>query len=146
MSIEHNVALVRRAVEEIWNRGALEVADVVFAADYVNHNGLIPDLVRGPEAIKISVTLYRTAFPDLQIMVEELIAEQDTVMLRWTAHSTPMAALTASPPRETRSTITGLTVIHLAGGQVVESWTHWDRMRVLERLGLIPPGGCRELR
>ena len=51
------------AVEAIWNRGALEAADALFAPDYVNHGGLIPDLVRGPEAIKVGVALYRTAFP-----------------------------------------------------------------------------------
>ena len=65
MAEAQNAALVRRAVEEIWNRGQLDLADVLFAADYVNHAGLIPDLVRGPEAIKISVAFYRTAFPQL---------------------------------------------------------------------------------
>ena len=50
---EHNAGLVRRAVEEIWNGGDLALADVLFAPDYVNHGGLIPDLVRGPEAIKV---------------------------------------------------------------------------------------------
>ena len=63
MATEHNVALVRHAVEAIWNRGELEAADAVFAPDYVNHGGLITDLVRGPEAIKVSVALYRRAFP-----------------------------------------------------------------------------------
>src|SRR5919109_2020826 len=96
MPAEQNAALVRRAVEEIWNGGDLDLADVLFALDYVNHDGLIPDLVRGPEAIKISVALYRTAFPDLQITVEELIAEGETVVLYWTARRTPSGELTSS--------------------------------------------------
>lgn len=52
MAEAHNAVLVRRVVEEIWNRGKLDVADVLFASDYINHAGLIPDFVRGPEAIK----------------------------------------------------------------------------------------------
>ena len=85
MRAEQQVALVRRAVEAIWNRGELDVADVLFATDYVNHDGLITDLVHGPEAIKVSVALYRTAFPDLQLTVDDLTAEGDTVLLHWTA-------------------------------------------------------------
>ena len=66
MSSSNNEALVRRAVESIWNRGDLDLADELFAPDYVNHHGLIADVVRGPEAIKVSAALYRLAFPDLR--------------------------------------------------------------------------------
>ena len=72
MDAERNGAAVRRAVEAIWNRGALEAADALFAPDYVNHGGLIPDLVRGPEAIKVSAALYRAAFPGLHVAVDDL--------------------------------------------------------------------------
>jgi len=134
MAEEHNAALVRRAVEEIWNRGEIDVADVLFAADYVNHAGLIPDLLRGPKAIKISLALYRTAFPDLQITVDELTAKRDTVLLRWTARRAPLASSTA---RATQGTLTGIIVSRCAGGQIVESWIHWDQAGVLDQLGLI---------
>src|SRR5690348_11930832 len=80
MADELNRAVVRRVVEEIWNRGQLEVADEVFAPAYVNHDGLITDLVRGPEAIKISVALYRLAFPNLEITIDHLLADQGRVL------------------------------------------------------------------
>ena len=67
MSASANEAVMRTAIEAIWNRGDLDVADDVFAADYVNHDGLIADLVRGPEAIKISAALHRLAFPGLHV-------------------------------------------------------------------------------
>jgi SnoaL-like polyketide cyclase len=127
-----NAALVRRAVVEIWNRGKLDLADVLFAADYVNHAGLIPDFVRGPEAIKISVVFYRTAFPNFHITMDELTAKRDAVVLRWTARS-------SAPQR----TLKGIIVSRCAGGQIVESWTHWDQAGVLEQLGIHragPPG------
>jgi predicted ester cyclase len=139
MGEQDNAALVRRAVATIWNQGDLAAADGVFAADYVNHNGLIPDLIRGPEAIKVSVALYRIAFPDLHITVDQLIADGDTAMLRWSAHRTAVAKPGGGDQREPRESFTGRMVLRLAGGQIVESWTDWDQMDVLARLGLNVP-------
>ena len=68
------MAVVRRAVEEVWNQRDLDVADALFAPDYINHGGLIPDLVQGPEMIKISVALFRTAFPDFWITADDVIS------------------------------------------------------------------------
>ena len=72
MSASVNETLVRQAIEVIWNRGDLDAADELFAPGYVNHYGLIADLVLGPEAIKVSAALYRVAFPGLHVTVEEL--------------------------------------------------------------------------
>jgi predicted SnoaL-like aldol condensation-catalyzing enzyme len=127
MAEAHNVVLVRRAVEEIWNQGELAMADLLFASDYVNHAGLIPDLVRGPEAIKISVMFYRTAFPELQITIDELTAKRDAVVLRWTAHG-----------NAPQGTLSGILVSRIAHGQIAESWVQWDQAGVLERFGIEP--------
>jgi predicted ester cyclase len=83
----------------------------------------------------MSVALYRTAFPDLQITVEDLVAEGDTVVLRWSACS---PAGTGEQAR-----LTGLTRSRLAAGKIAESWTCWDRRRVLSRLEQIPPTEAR---
>lgn len=110
MAESHNAALVRCAVEEIWNRGQLDVADVLFASDYSNHAGLIPDLIRGLEAIKISVAFHRPAFPGFQVAIDALTAKRDAVLLRWTARSEPA-----------QGTLTGIRVCRCAGGQIAES-------------------------
>src|SRR6266700_395262 len=65
-------SLIHRVIDEIWNAGDLDLADELFGAAYVNHGGLIPDLVPGPEGVKFSVALYRTAFPDLQLCADDL--------------------------------------------------------------------------
>jgi predicted ester cyclase len=127
---------VRRAVEHIWNRGELDLADSLFAAAYVNHGGLISDLVHGPEAIKISVVLFRTAFPEVRVTIEGLTTEWDTVDLRWTAESTPSNAR----PGERRGRLTGTTRSSLAHGKIVESWTVWDHASALRRLHVVPLG------
>jgi hypothetical protein len=121
MSAGDGAALVRRAVEEIWNRGDLALGDALFGPTYVNHEGVIADLVRGPEAIKISVALYRAAFPALHVTIEDLVAAGDRVALRWTTR-------VQAPPEETAGDdapgmVTGMTLCRLAGGQIVETWT-----------------------
>lgn len=138
MSASPNEALVRRAIDAIWNRGALDVADALFAPDYVNHHGLITDLVLGPEAIKISAALYRLAFPDLYVTVEELSTNVDTVMVRWTARRGSTGDHEGGAFTANQKLLTGITRSRLAGGKIMESWTEWDRPRALRDLGLVP--------
>jgi len=130
-----NETLVRRAIEAIWNRGDLDVADELFAPGFVNHNGLVTDLVFGPEAIKISAAFYRLAFPDLRVTVEALNAKEDVVVFGWTARRASAGdpedgALTAS-----QTLMTGITRSRLADGKIVESWTEWNRAQALHDLG-----------
>ena len=80
---EHNKAIVRRLFAELWNTGNLSVADEIFAPNYSHHDPSTPDFGRGPESEKKRATLYRTAFPDLHLTIEDVIAEGETVMTRW---------------------------------------------------------------
>lgn len=121
MTSSTNEALVRRAIDAIWNRGDLDVADDVFAPQYVNHYGLIPDLVSGPEAMKISASFYRLAFPNLSVAVDMVSANEDTVVVGWTATSRSDGRSDAS--------LKGRTRTRFVGGKIVESWTEWDHNR-----------------
>ncbi|HXO58355.1 MAG TPA: ester cyclase [Candidatus Acidoferrum sp.] len=121
---------MQRVVDEIWNAGNLELADELFASTYVNHGGLIPDLVQGPEGIKFSVAFYRAAFPGLHVAVDDLAVDKDAVILRWTA-----AGQAAGD--STTGTLTGVTRSQVVDGRVVESWTTWDAGLALERLGVV---------
>lgn len=129
--------LLQLVVEEIWNHGDLELADALFTDDYLNHGGLIPDLIRGPEAIKRSVALYRSAFPAFQISVDVLTSDHETVEFRWVAHDQPplMNGLA-----DTRNGMRGITRCRFRGGQIAESWTVWDS-RVA--LALLTPSARR---
>jgi hypothetical protein len=126
MSASANETLVLKAIEAIWNRGDLDAADALFAPAYLNHYGLITDLVLGPEAIKISAAIYRLAFPGLHVSVEEISTVEDTVVLRWTASTT-----TTAP-----EVLTGITRSRIAAGKIIETWTEWDRVGVLRKLGI----------
>src|SRR5690242_12975744 len=113
-----NARLVRRIMTEIWNGGDLALADRLFAPDYVNHGGLIPDLVHGPEAIKISVVLSRTAFPAFRLTVLDLVAEGQTVALRWVAQATPcrVSASTQWAGEPPAGSLRGMTFGRFAAG------------------------------
>ena len=119
-------------IEEIWNRGDLEMADALFTDDYVNHGGLIPDLIRGPEAIKLGVALYRSAFPTFHLAIDEVTVDKGAVVLRWVAHSTPPLA---DGPLPGKGGLRGITRCRLQSGKVAESWTVWDSRAALVRWG-----------
>src|SRR5258708_15145703 len=79
---EGNKFVVRRSFEELWNKGNLSLADELFTPNYEHHDASSPDFGRGPESEKKRAALYRTAFPDLQLTIEDIIAEGQTVMAR----------------------------------------------------------------
>ena len=112
------------------------MAEELFTADYVNHDGLIADLVLGPEAIKISAALHRLAFPGLFVIIEDVSADEDTVVLRWTARIGSSSRPDGSAAASDRTSLTGITRSRFSAGKIAESWTQWDRAGVLRQLGL----------
>jgi hypothetical protein len=131
-----DAALVQRVIDELWNAGDLDLADELFDATYINHGGLIPDLVRGPEGVKFSVALYRRAFPELQISAENLRTSGVMITLRWTARDRSRRGPGASTKVDQAGGLTGTTRISVAGDQIVESWTSWNAAKVLGEMGI----------
>jgi hypothetical protein len=126
MSASANETFVRRAIAAIWNHGDLDVADELFASSYVNHDGVITDLVLGPEAVKISAALHRLAFPDLRVTIEALRPDDDIVVIHWTARrgSTDNAE---GDVTMNQLLLRGITRTRWTGRKIVESWTDCDR-------------------
>ncbi len=135
MSAE-NKALVRRLFEEIWNKGNLSVADQIFATNYAHHDPSSPDFALGPEGEKRRATLYRTAFPDLQLAIQDLVAESDRVVTRWTARGTHRGELRGIAPTGKQFTVTGISIVRISGGKLVEGWVNWDAQGLMEQLGV----------
>ena len=136
---EENKALARRSIEDIFNTGNLDVADEVFAADYVDHD-IPPGLPANLEGFKQLVSMYRAAFPDLHITIEDVIAEGDKVVLRWVAKGTHQGDLMGIPPTNKQATVTGIDINRVAGGKIAEHWGNFDQMGMMQQLGLIPTG------
>ena len=138
---EGNKNVVRRLVEEVWNKGNLPVADELFTPNYAHHDAWTPDLGRGPESEKKRATLYRTAFPDLRLMIEDIIAEGETVVARWSCRGTHKGDLSGIAPTGKQVTISGVTITRFANGKMAESWVNWDALGLMQQLGVVPELG-----
>lgn len=136
-----NRKIGRRVLLELWGQGKLEVADELYAPDYIDHvaRGPEPSRVSGPEGIKQAVMLFRRAFPDLTYSVEEEMAERDLVMTRFTARGTNTGPFLGAPPTGKVVTYTGFDLNRIENGRIVESWVNYDALGLLQQLGLLPP-------
>ena len=135
---ELNKNVVRRLFEEVWNKNNLLVADELIAPAYEHHDASTPEVGRGPESEKKRVTLYRTAFPDLRLMIEDIVAERETVVARWSCQGTHSGNLGGIAPTGRQFNISGVTIARFAGGKMVEGWVNWDALGLMQQLGVVP--------
>jgi steroid delta-isomerase-like uncharacterized protein len=135
---EQNKAVVRRLIAELWNNGNLSVADQLFTPNYTHHDSSTPDFGHGPESERKRAALYRTAFPDLRLTIEDLIAEGDTVVTRWSCHGTHKGDLNGMAPTGKQFTISGVTVARLLNGKLAEGYVNWDALGLMQQLGVVP--------
>jgi steroid delta-isomerase-like uncharacterized protein len=92
----------------------------------------------GPEGEKKRATFYRTAFPDLQFTIEDMIAEGDTVTYRWSSTGTHLGPLSVIAPSGKKVNVSGMTFVRFADGKIVEGWVNWDTFSLLQQLGVVP--------
>jgi len=138
---EQNKTIVRRLFDELWNKGNLPVADELIAPTYTHHDASTPDLGRGPESEKKRVTLYRTAFSDLRLTVEDMIAEGETVVARWSCRGAHKGDLNGIAPTGKQFVISGVSIVRFAGGKMVEGWINWDALGLMQQLSVVPALG-----
>jgi steroid delta-isomerase-like uncharacterized protein len=138
---EENKALVRRFVEEAFNKGNLDVADEVYTSTFISHDPATPEEQGSPESVKQFVSTYLNAFPDGHTTVEDSIAEGDKVAYRWTFRGTHQSELIGIPPTGKEVEITGITINRLSGGKIEEQWNNFDQLGMLQQLGVAPVSG-----
>jgi steroid delta-isomerase-like uncharacterized protein len=142
-SIEKNKATARRWFTDIIAQGKLSVADEIFAPHHVVHDPHAPPggWASGPESLKKIAAPFRAGFPDLEVTIEDQIAEGDKVVTRWSATGTNAGSLHGMPPTGKTVRVTGANVARLAEGQIVESWFNFDMLTLLRQLGVVPTPG-----
>lgn len=132
-----NKAVVRRVVDEVWNAGNLDAVDELYAADYIDHTPL-PGQAQGIEGVRETVTAFRSAFPDMELTVEDMVAEGDTVVTRFTATATHQAEFAGIAPTGNSVEVGGILISRLADGKIAEEWENFDELGLLTQLGAIP--------
>jgi steroid delta-isomerase-like uncharacterized protein len=130
-----NKALGRRWFEEVWNQGRAATIDELLSPNVVVH-GLGPDQ-HGPEEFKLFHRQYRASFPDINIRVDQVVAEGDMVAIRWSGSGTHRGSDLGIPATGKRVTFSGMLFARVDGGQMVEGWNIFDQFGMLHQLGVV---------
>ena len=137
MSAEESKATMRQYFG-VFEQGNIEKLDELLAPDYINHSPATPDLPTGPEGVKGVVSMFRSAMPDLKVIIEDMIAEGDKVVTYYTLEGTHEGELFGVPPTGQRLSITSITVERVSGGKIRDHWRVTDELGMMQQLGVIP--------
>lgn len=134
---EPNKAQVRRVIEEIYNRGDLDLVDQVAASNLVIRIG--SEEIQGHDEIKRYVAGLRAGFPDLTLTIEDQIAEGDMVVTRWTARGTHAGEFQGIPATGREVRVAGTDIDRIIDGKTVDCWVHMDQLGLMQQLGGASP-------
>lgn len=136
-TVDSNKNLIRTLTERAFNDGALSDLDRQFTADYVVHAPGVPPLPPGPEAFRMAVQLWRDAFPDIHVTVEDVVGEGEEVYARFTTRGTHQGHLMGIPPTGRQVTIHEMSCHRVVDGMVVESWIGDNVPNILHQIGAL---------
>ncbi len=140
MSVEENKTIERHYMEEVWTKGNLAAVDELVATNYVDHTPM-PDVSPDLQGLKQFVTVITTAFPDWHPTIEDMIAEGDKVVVRFTGSGTHKGEFMGIPPTGKQLTMKAIAIHRIAGGKIVENWLQADMLGMMQQLGVVPPPG-----
>ena len=141
MSLEENKAVARRYFEDApFNPAA---CDEIFAPSFqfhaIVHTGVTPQTVESnPQSERAAYEWHKATWGGWHFQIEEMIAEGDRVMVRWTSHGTQQGEFNGLPPTGTHTTNSGINIFRLADGKIVEVWDIYDRLWMWQQLGVLP--------
>ena len=136
---EANKALVQRWFDEVWNKGRAEAIEEMFDEYGIAH-GLSDDPanpIRGPRDFRPFHTLFREAFPNMMIVVEDTIAEGDKVAARCSVRAKHEGEFLGRSATDSPVEFTGIAIVRIDNGKIVEAWNNFDFMTLHKQVGLI---------
>ena len=137
-NIEKNKAFIQAFNEDFWNNHNIAVFEKYHAVDFIAH---YPEGDLNGEQFKGLCKAYFSAFPDLHVTIDDIIAEGDKVVKVWSTNSTNKGDFMGIPATGTQIVVTGMEVFRIADGKIAENWIIMDNLGMLQQLGVIPPLG-----
>ena len=138
-TLEENKALIRRWFEEVWNQGRADAIAEMLAEDAVVH-GLSDDAakpLRGPAGFLPFHTQFREAFPNIEVVVEDTIAEGDKVVARCSVRGKHVGDSLGFKATGAQAEFDGIAIGRVKNGKFVEAWNNFDFMKMYKQLGAI---------
>ena len=136
MAKDQNIALHKRWGEEVASKGNVDVLDEILAADFVDHDPA-PDQGPGIEGLKDFFRSFRTAFPDLEASVDEMVATDDHVTMRYTVRGTHRGEFMGVAPTGRKIEAPAMQLARIENGKVTERWGVTDQSKILEQIGAL---------
>lgn len=136
---EENKALVRRWFDEVWNNGRAEAIEEMFDEYGIAH-GLSDDPakpIRGPRDYRPFYEAFRQAFPHLKIVIEDMVAEGDKVAARCSVRGKHEGDFRGRAATQSPVELTGITIVRIDNGKIVEAWNNFDFMTLYKQCGLL---------
>jgi steroid delta-isomerase-like uncharacterized protein len=142
MSKMDHQSVVRRDAEEVWNSdGDLDRIDELVTDDFVYHNPMINEPVRGPDGYRALAKEFRSAFSDLDMEIDEMFGEDDKLATRYTTRATHTGEIMGIEATNRDIEITGIIVDRLEDGKIKERHVNDDALGLSAQLGMIEPPG-----
>jgi steroid delta-isomerase-like uncharacterized protein len=135
MSVEENIALMKRWFQEVWNEGRTQTIYDLVAENAVATGQDQPGVeIHGPADFVALHERLRGAFPDIRIRVEDAFGAGDKVTVRWSAVMTHTGDHLGIPPTKKNVSITGITITQIENGKIVRGWDNWDQLALMQQL------------
>ncbi len=132
---EANKTIFRQYFEEVLNAGNLDLIDDLIAPNYVSHYPTGYDFGGGPDDVRQIVTTVRSGFPNVHFTVEDVLAEGDRVVGRWTFRGTHQGDFMGIPATDKSVSVMGIAIYRIVEGKIAEAWVAWDALGLMQQIG-----------
>ena len=135
--VEKNKMVCREFFHELHNKGNFSIVDDYVEPDVVSHDPF-PGQAEGSKGLKKTMKMFRTAFPDMQVVIHDMIAEEDKVMTKFTVRGTHQGYFMDIAPSGKSISYEEVVILRLQNGKIVEHWAVADALSMMQQLGAIP--------
>jgi steroid delta-isomerase-like uncharacterized protein len=135
-TINKNKTICNRFFEELHNRGNFDIVDEVVDPNVVSHDPF-PGQAQGSTGLRDTMKIFRSAFPDLKVTLNDMIAEKDKVMTKFTVTGTHKGIFMDTPPTNNKISYEEIVILRLKEGKIIEHWAVADALSLMQQLGSI---------
>lgn len=132
----NNKAITRRLVDEFWNQGNTAVAEEFVTPDFQRIELFTDEIAEGTEGLTNASIEWRGAFPDLDLTLDELLAEDDKVACKWTFTGTHRGELKGTPATGRTVRVSGLSILQFVDGKICKETVATDLLGLMKQLGV----------